>query len=190
MKKIIAFLLATIICLSFAACNGEKTTDETTTTPTEEVQLGPVEITAENFDTYFEFVEESIFTKNASGEVNALRFRHYYKLKDKYNIDSTKSSINMTYSYTQSTKAIKIDFANQKFTLGEQKGETKTYENVPVAKISKMTYKNYAIFFLQPDHAVKGDSEIMYFSDFKVNSVTGTLYLIEAKNVETHTHAN
>lgn len=190
MKKFLALLLAAVITLSFAACKNEKTPEETTTTPTEEVKLGPVEITSENFDTYFEFIEESFFTKNNSGEVNALRFRHYYKLRDKYSIDETKSSIKINYGYTYTTKSANIDFENQKFTLGEQIGEAKSYENIPVAKISKITYKNYAILLLQPTHAEKGDSEIMYFSDFKLNSVEGTLYFIEAKNVETHTHAN
>ena len=190
MKKFLALLLAAVISLSFAACKNEKTPEETTTTPTEEVKLGPVEITSENFDTYFEFVEESFFTKNTSGEVNALRYRHYYKLKDNYNIDESKSSIKIKYSYSQSTKAIEIDFDNQKFTLGEQIGEKRNYENISIFKISKMTYKDYAILLLQPNHAVKGDSEIMYFSDFKLNSVEGTLYFVEAKNVETHTHAN
>ena len=58
MKKIIALILATVLCLSLVAC-GNDSGDETPPT-TEVVQTtGPVKITAENFETYFEFVEES-----------------------------------------------------------------------------------------------------------------------------------
>lgn len=189
MKKIIALLLATIICLSFVACNsGEKTADESTTTPTEEVKLGPVEITSENFDTYFEFVEESFFTGNASGEKNALRYRHYYKLRDKYNIDITKSSIKLDYGYSYSTKKVDIDFKNEKFTLGEQVGEKTVVKSYTIDKISQQTYKEYAIFLLQPTHASKGAKEMMYFSDFTLNSVEGSLYLVEPRIEHVHTN--
>ncbi len=189
MKKIIALILATVVCLSLVAC-GNNSGDDTPPT-TEVTQItGPVEITTENFETYFEFVEESFFTKDASGNYAHLRFRHYYKLKDNYSIDETKSSIKLDYSYTQSTKGVTIDFANQKFTLGEQFGESKINDGIKISKISKMTYKDYAILLLQPTHAVKGDTQIIYFSDFKLNSVEGTLYFVDATATTTHAHTH
>ena len=191
MKKIIALILATVVCLSLVACGNNSGEDDATPT-TEAVQTtGAVTLTAENFETYFEFCEESFFTKDASGNYAHLRYRHYYKLKEEFNMDESKSSIKLSYGYTQSTKGVTIDFANQKFTLGEQIGETKTYENIEINKFSKMTYKDYAVLLLQPTHAVKGDTQIMYFSDFKLNSVEGTLFLIEKPviNPDAHTHA-
>lgn len=189
MKKIIALILATVLCLSLVAC-GNDSGDETPPT-TEVVQTtGPVKITAENFETYFEFVEEAFFTKDASGNYAHLRHRHYYKLKENYSIDETKSSIQLDYGYTQSTKSVTIDFANQKFTLGEQIGESQRHDSIKINKISKMTYKDYAILLLQPTHAVKGDTKIIYFSDFKLNSVEGTLYLVDATATTTHAHTH
>lgn len=190
MKKFLALLLAAVTCLSLVACNNDKPSENPSenTTDAPVVTLGEVKITADNFETYFEFVEESFFTKNADGEVNALRYRHYYKLKEDFNIDITKSSITLDYGYSYSTRKVDIDFANEKFTLGDQVGDKTTVESYKINKISKQTYKDYAIFLLQPNHASKGDTEIMYFSDFKLNSVEGTIYLIEPNVNAEHTH--
>lgn len=190
MKKFLALLLAVITCLSLVACNNDKPSEDPTenTTNQAEATLGEVKITVENFDKYFEFVEEGFFTKNSSGEVNALRHRHYYKLREAYNIDVAKSSIKLDYGYSYTTKKVDIDFKNEKFTLGEQIGEKMTVESYTIDKISSMTYKDYAILLLQPDYASKGDKEIMYFSDFKINSVEGTIYLVEPRVEHEHKH--
>ncbi len=190
MKKIIALLLAFVICLSLVACKDEKADVQDTPT-TEAVQtVGDVKITAENFETYFEFIEESFFTKDGSGNYAHLRFRHYYKLREQYNIDLSKSKLKLNYTYSYTEKAVTIDFENQKFTLGEDIGEKKVYENIPIPKISQITYKDFAILLLQPTHAVKGDTKIEYFSDFKIDSVEGTIHLIESTPTETHTHTH
>ena len=188
MKKFLALLLAAVTCLSLVACNNEKPSEDPSENTGKEdiVTLGEVKITKDNFDTYFEFVEESFFTKNGNGEVNALRYRHYYKLKESFNIDVTKSNINLDYTYAYSTKKVDIDFKNEKFTLGDQVGEKTTVESYKIDKISSMTYKDYAILLLQPDHAAKGDKEIMYFSDIAINNVEGTLYLVEPRVEHTH----
>jgi uncharacterized lipoprotein YehR (DUF1307 family) len=190
MKKFLALLLAAVTCLSLAACNNEKPSDDSTesTNNTDIVKLGEVKITADNFDTYFEFVEEAFFTKDGKGETNALRHRHYYQLKEDYNIDLTKSSIKLDYSYSYSTRKVQIDFENEKFTLGDQIGEKNTIDSCTIGKISNRTYKDFAIFLLQPDHASIGATELMYFSDFKLNSVEGTIYLIEPNPEKEHTH--
>lgn len=190
MKKFIALLLTAVVCLSLVACNNVKPSEDPkeSTTNNTEATLGEVKITADNFDTYFEFIEEGFFTKNSAGEVNALRYRHYYKLRDNYNIDITKSSIKLDYGYSYSTRKVDIDFKNEKFTLGDQVDEKNTVKSYTIDKISSMTYKDYAILLLQPDHASKGDKEIMYFSDFVLNSVEGTIYLIEPRVEHNHTH--
>ena len=188
MKKFLALLLAAVTCLSLVACNNEQKPEEPNDSTGKEdvVKLGEVKITKDNFDTYFEFVEEAFFTKNGNGEVNALRYRHYYKLKEDFNIDVTKSNISLDYTYAYSTKKVDIDFKNEKFTLGDQVGEKTTIESYKIDKISNMTYKDYAILLLQPNHASSGDKEIMFFSDFAINSVEGTLYLVEPRVEHTH----
>ena len=165
MKKFLALLLAAVTCLSLVACNNDKPSNESTENTKNQAESthSEVKITADNFEKYFEFVEESFFTKNDSGEVNALRYRHYYKLREDYNIDITKSSIKLDYGYSYSTKNVDIDFKNEKFTLGDQVGDKKTVNSYTIDKISSMTYKDYAILLLQPDFASKGDKEIMYF---------------------------
>lgn len=190
MKKFIALLLVSIMCLSLVACDKapEKDKDKETETNAPVVQTnGDVKITKDNFDTYFEFVEESFFTKDSSGKVNALRFRHYYKLKDEYSIDLEKSSIELKYDYSSSMKKVDIDFENEKFTLGEQIGEKKEVKNIVINVISQMTYKDYAILLLQPNHASKGDTKVEVLSDFNLLSVEGTIHLIES--AEEHNHS-
>ena len=190
MKRFLALLLVVATCISLAACNNDKQSSEKndTTTNQTEITKGEVKITGENFDKYFEFVEEGFFTKNGDGEVDALRHRHYYKLRDEYNIDITKSSIELDYGYSYSTRKVDIDFKNEKFTLGDQIGEKMTIESYKINKISNMTYKDYAIFLLQPNHASKGAKELQYFSDFKINNVKGSIYLIDTNVEAEHTH--
>ena len=187
MKKIIALLLAlTIMCFSFVACSDNTNDDSKNTESTEESSKDVVNLTAENIETYFEFVEESFFTKDSSGEYSQLRFRHYYKLRDEYNIDTTKSSVKLVYNYSSAEKKVNINFADQTFTLGEQVGEKTNLQNVVIDKISQLTYKDYAILLLQPTHAAKGDTKIEFLSDFELVSVEGQLHLVELTQVDVH----
>ncbi len=195
MKKIIALLLAlTIMCFSFVACsdnqNEDPKNDENQTT--EQTSKDSVELTAENLDTYFEFIEESFFTKDSSGNYTQLRFRHYYKLREEYKINAEKSTINLVYNYSSVNKKVKINFNTQEFTLGEEVGEKTNLTNIVINKISQLTYKDYAILLLQPTHASKGDKEIEFLSDFEIVSVEGTLYFAEEAehnhSEEGHTH--
>lgn len=180
MKKIIALLLAiTIMCFSFVACDSNKTPDESeNTSANEQDAKDSIELTLENFDTYFEFVDDPIFTKNSSGEIDALRFRHYYKLKEEFKIDTEKSTIELTYKHSASTRDITVDFKNEKYTIGSVEKDKKMIENRVVNKISNITYKDVAILLLQPD-AVKSESALFtYYNEFELTSVKGTLYFI------------
>lgn len=182
MKKVIALLLAlTIMCFTFVACSDKSNedTENKETETTEQVSKDSVKLTAENLDTYFEFIEESFFTKDGNGNYTQLRYRHYYKLREEYKINPEKSTIKLVYNYSSSTKKVDINFDTQEFTLGEQVGETISLKNMEINKISQLTYKDYAILLLQPTHAKKGDKEIEFLSDFEIVSVEGTLYFAE-----------
>lgn len=193
MKKIIALLLAVVImCFSFVACSDNTNDDTNGNEATEQAPKNEVELTLDNFDTYFEFIEESFFTKDSSGNYTQLRFRHYYKLRDEYKIDLEKSSIKLVYNYSASTKKVNINFNNQTFTLGEEISEKINYQNITIDKISQLTYKDNAILLLQPTHASKGDTKIEFFSDFKLASVEGKLHFAEkeAENQPTESHSH
>lgn len=178
MKKIIALFLAiTIMCFSFVACN--KTPDEQEGTSTnEQTPKDMVELTLENWDTYFEFIEESFFTKDASGKVDALRFRHYYKLKSDYKIDLEKSSIEIIYKHSYRSRPVTVDFANQTFEFGAKSGEKKFITDRAVNKISMINYKDCAVLLLQPDKVTSKTKETLYYDDFELTSVKGTLYFV------------
>jgi hypothetical protein len=187
MKKLIALLLALIImCFSLIACNDNTNDDTKETETTEQTPKDFVDLTPENIDTYFEFIEESFFTKDSSGKYSQLRFRHYYKLRDEYNIDLSKSSVKLVYNYSSAIKNVDINFDTQTFTLGEQIGEKTNLQNIVIDKISQLTYKDYAILLLQPTHASKGDTKIEFFSDFELISVEGKLHFIDVKEVDVH----
>ncbi len=178
LKKIIALLLAlTIMCFSFVACDNSKNPDEEPSS-TEKTPVESVELSLDNWDTYFEFVEESFFTKDASGKVDALRFRHYYKLKSDYKIDFDKSSIEIVYKHTYCKRPITVDFNKQTFELGDATNE-KAYNNeIPVSTLSKITNTDYAVLLLQPNKVSTKTAEIDYFDDFKLVSAKGTLHFI------------
>lgn len=177
MKRFIALLLAGIMCLALVAC--EKTPDIQDDTPsTEETSKDMVELTLDNFDTYFEFVEDPIFTKDSSGNVTHLRFRSYYKLKDEVKIDKEKSNIEITYKHNSCIRDIEVDFANQEYTLGTHIKEKQIIENRVINKISDLTYKDSAILLYQPDAIAKGQKEFTYYDSFELTSVKGTLYFV------------
>ena len=185
MKKAIALLLALVImCFTFVACSDKTDDDQGKTEATEKAPVTEVELTHDNIDTYFEFIDESFFTKDSSGNYSQLRFRQYYKLREEYKIDLEKSSVELVYNYTSSIKKVSIDFNNQTFTLGEDIGEKKNYNNIAISKISQLTYKDNAILLLQPTHASKGDTQIEYFSDFELVSVEGKLHFAETEKTE------
>ncbi len=179
MKKIIALLLATIICLSLVACNNPSEGKDENPSTTEEVEIDHVELTLENFDEYFEFIDEGIFTKNSSDIIDALRFRQYYKLKDNVKIDMEKSNVSIEYKYKSSIKDITVDFKNQKYTIGNNEKDVKIIENIKVNKISNITYKDCAILLYQPNAVKEGAKEFNCLSDFELTNVTGTLYFVK-----------
>lgn len=177
LKKILAVLLALIImCFTFAACSNKTDNDPENPDVTEQNSTDSVELTLENFDTYFEFVEESFFTKDSSGNVDALRFRHYYKLRDDYKVDVEKSDIEIVYSHSYRTRPITVDFNSQTFEFGQKSGEKKTIDSRTVNKITKISYKDFAILLLQPDKVDKNTKETIFYDDFELKSVKGTLY--------------
>ncbi len=179
MKKIIALLLTLILmCFSFVACDDSTNDDTKETETTVQIPKDKVELTLENFDTYFDFVEESFFTKDSSGEVDSLRFRQYYKLKNEYKIDLEKSNVEITYNHSYCSRPIHVDFNTETFKFGDNSSNKEIFENRKINKIQMITPTDYAIFLFQPSKIEKGTSHALYYDDFELTSVNGTLYFI------------
>ncbi len=186
MKKFIALLLAlTIMCFCFVACSNNtddepKETESTEVAPQDEVAPeGEVKLTLENFDTFFEFVEEPFFTKDSSGKTDSLRFRHYYKIKDTYKIDITKSNVEITYKHSYTLRPITVDFNSETFEFGSESNEKQIIKDRKINSIQEITAQNFAILLFQPSKIDKSTVTTPYYSDFEVTDVNGTLYFVK-----------
>jgi len=106
MKKAISLLLALVMCMSLCACNSDKGAPvsepekiEATMVPEEtaleiietepiivetEPQLVTVELTLDNWQEYFEFVDDPNFQKDAFGEVEGFAVGISLQLKEEY----------------------------------------------------------------------------------------------------------
>lgn len=116
MKKIIAMLLISVMSLSLVACGGTKE---------EELVAGEgqeaIEITAENWDTYFE-IEEIVDTSTrtlSDGTVITVAYVDYViNLKDDYAAKFDKADLDVTYNLgKQEVKKLVYDVKAGTYTL-------------------------------------------------------------------------
>lgn len=111
MKKMIAILLAAVMCFSLVACGGEKGT--TTTEP----QYETVEITLDNWQEYFEVRPESfVFTENSFGEVSDIEVDIYLMTKDGIVCDVSNCNIAVEWEYTWGYTSFVINRENETIT--------------------------------------------------------------------------
>ena len=149
MKKILALLLAAIMCFSLVACGGLETpnTDDNSTqeqqaqngndepevtdpdisepdnTETEpentEPQYVTVEITTTNWQDYFEVEEYYLFRENGFGEFQSLDIYYLLVSKDGFIPDFASCNVTMEYGYDAEEKDFKIDFDNRTVVYSE-----------------------------------------------------------------------
>lgn len=102
-----------------------------------ESQYELVEITLDNWNTYFEVIATPVFEQNAFGEYDDFKLSHRFQLKDEYfpllNAEETKISIEVTYNYVE--RECNVDFENLTYELGEA---------LRTAESSKITDSFYA----------------------------------------------
>ncbi len=88
MKKLIALLLAAVMCLSLCACGGNNREDEstihTTETKVQEKKLVTVEITLDNWQEYFEIRPCEDFSYNDFGDLTRHSEDYALYLKDEH----------------------------------------------------------------------------------------------------------
>ena len=209
MKKMMAMLLAMYMCFAFAACGGTDSNDDEVQNDennvqqqvehdeTQEVVVGlgesqneenntaniiEVELTAENFDTYFELVEVSVFSENEFGEIDEMSLYQYYLVREEYSV-SDMSSFAVEYSCVWGRKNCEVDFVNQTYVLSEFN------DTVPPATVINDRFYDIEVdgqerFGFSIDGSGKSIrqsygtvGEVGYSVDFEIIRVTGTLFL-------------
>lgn len=78
-----------------------------------------IEITPENWDEYFEIVDEGKFGENAFGEVESFNYYQYLALKEEYvdKLSYSLSKLVMELDFTYGQQGCQVDLANKKYTL-------------------------------------------------------------------------
>ena len=143
-----------------------------------------VEITAENWDKYFEFVDEGKFGENEFGEVTSFQYYQYLSLKEEY-IDKFSNSLSklvMELDFTYGKKGCQVDLESKKYTLTDSY-EVDTYDRD--SSIYSFNYSNYedVSYYRTTLMSPYFNKENSYLSDFKTDMeiirVQGTIYLLK-----------
>jgi len=186
MKKLLALLLVMIMCCFLVACGSRHDTSsgnqpqiDENTTP----NIVEIELTAENFDTYFEFVEIAFFSENAFGEADEMDLSQFYLVREEYTV-SDASTLAIEYTRTWGSVICDVDFVNQTFVLGdiEDKADPSIIIDDSCSLYRDIGGKDRYGFSVGAISQVSKDSgnNIMgYNFDFEILRATGTLYLIE-----------
>lgn len=143
-----------------------------------------VEITAENWDKYFEITEEGKFSENAFGEVENFYYNQYLSLKPEYvdKLSSSLSKLAMELDFTYGKKGCQVDLANKTFTLTESYEPSSYDQDSFIYQFSYSSSENGAYYrtSLMSSYYNKENS---YLSDFKTDMeivrVQGTIYLLK-----------
>lgn len=144
-----------------------------------------IEITAENWDTYFEFVTDEKAVTNEFGDLDFFYRDSYYKIKDEYNdrVNSFLSDVVFEVEKKECNYDLTIDIANKTYSLGERNNDredisTYTYQ------FTEGHYKSHADISYQSDSIhgcyVHTDWDYVsgYLEEANVLRATGTLYLL------------
>lgn len=143
-----------------------------------------VEITAENWDEYFEIVDEGKFSENAFGEVENFTYNQYLCLKEKYveKLSSSLSELVMELDFTYGKQGCQVDLENKKYTLLDSY-EVDTYDHD--SSIYQFSYSNHedAAYYRTSLMSSHFNGEGNYLSSFKTDMeivrVQGTIYLLK-----------
>lgn len=207
MKKILALLLAAVMCFSLVACGGTDTgsnnepqttesgtqqenednaaeNNEQQTSENNTPNIVEIELTVENFDTYFELVEVPIFYENEFGETDEMDLYQYYLVREEYNV-SDMTDFAIEYSCVWGRKDCEVDFTNLTYTLSDFK-DTTPPANVMTDRFYDIEVNGQERFGFSIDGSGKSVKksygsigEVGYSVDFEILRVKGTLFLIE-----------
>lgn len=144
-----------------------------------------IEITAENWDTYFEFVTDENAVSDEFGDLDCFYRDSYYKIKDEYNVrvNSYLSDVIFEVEKKECNYDVTIDITNRTYSLGERDNDreeirTDTYE------FTEGHYKSHPEISYQSDSIhgcyVHADRDYVsgYLEEANVLRTMGTLYLL------------
>lgn len=178
MKKILAMLLISVMSLSMVACGGNKE-EKPGLTPAEGQEA--IEVTTENWETYFE-LEEVVRTiekdkldkdgevvKDKDGKVVKVTVAYVdYKLslKDEYAAKFEGAELVFTYKLgKQAVKTITYNLADGKYELADSKTEWKEDAKVSDDKLPTITLTNAETYLYLNEYCGEGVESGTYVGD-------------------------
>ena len=177
-KKFLSLLLAGIclICLVTGCSNPNKpplSSSNSTPSATPHIPiLKEIEITLDNWSTYFEFVEMEEEYKNKYNETEHIQHYYSFVLKEDYVLAEKGTNISVEYSFTETQYRVREDLVNKKIIWGEQleEGAKSITEEITIkwdkTGVAGETFTVHGTFKSK-------------CSDFKVLRIYGTLAIME-----------
>ncbi len=143
-----------------------------------------IEITKENWDQYFELVEEGKFSDNAFGEFESFTYYQYLSLKSEYvdRISSSLSKLAMELDFTYGNKGCKLDKANKSYTLTDSYDVSDYDYESSIHEFSYGEYEDelYYRTTLMSAYYNEDESYLSSFkTDMKVLRTQGSIYLLK-----------
>ena len=176
MRKIIVLVLIACLALSFTSCFAEEGKGDI---QTEKRNVTSVEITLENWSTYFVLKEEPWWMENDFGEVDEMKLKTVIELRPEYYDRVTgESEIAFEVSGKVVDRYIDIDYSAKTYTLKEPTG---VYEGDFKETGSLVLYeKDYDCeAWIYACHISKSGDSVHVLENAQVTRVRGTLNLYE-----------
>jgi len=148
-------------------------------------QYEDIEITLDNWQTYFEFVENNYFVDNAFGETYRLVIAPRFKLKDEYfpRLKEDRSSIILESQYRYGQRYCTVDYEAKTFTLGDWTSQTYPAQGSQIVDgmVCSRTMGMYYTESIRGGSGMiekgNGGDHIMTYDNFEILRIQGTLCL-------------
>ena len=180
MKRMLALLLAAVMLLSLCACGKKNAKPDASgqIAPVEEEQPSvlKVDITMENFYDFFGYKEYRSAAKSEStGEITSMQILYGYELKDGFTAETSPLYPSDLTVVFQATGIVNQGEFNINYDTLEYTGNVTSTETIPVEEDLEFWAKgNRTEIWAFGNYS---RSYVMYLTDFRLRSVSGTIYL-------------
>lgn len=165
MKKLLALLLAAVMCLSLAAC-GKKT--ET------------IEITTDNWQEYFELQYTDTWSLNAFNEYDDVKRDVILVVKEEYAsrlADNDENTLIIDFSCDTSIWSATVDFEAQTYTLTGEKRKAEAFQEIQTISVNELSEPRVLSNISFQPYTEDGVRYIMLCENEYINRIEGTLTL-------------